>query len=176
MFDIVFEENKYFAIKNYNGKIIYTYPSNIKIEDMNRLKQYSYNLKYRVDNSKELSIDLLRINPNKPFLKTSYSIDRDHITFEILEQDDFTRGNFFMHIFTGEEVYESIKIESVACPDISYNNIYLRGTSTDRDRVKIFKRISPDQARIMAKILDDLNTKSIQQIFLDSLSGRYKNL
>ena len=66
----------------------------------------------------------MRINPNRPFLKTSYSIDRDYITFEILEQDDFTRGNFFMHIFTGKEVYESIKIESVACPDISYN-IYI---------------------------------------------------
>lgn len=176
MLDIIFEENKYFAIKNDNGKILYTYPSNIKIEDMDRSKQYSYRSKYRVDNSEELFVNFLRINPNKPFLKTSYSIDRDHITFEILEQDNFTRGNFFMHIFTGKEVYENIKIESVACPDISYNNIYLRGTSTDRDSVRIFKRISPDQARIMAKILDNLNTKSIQQIFLDSLSGRYKNL
>lgn len=175
MFDIVYEENKYFAIE-YNYKVIYTYPSNIKNEDMDKSKQYSYRSKYRVNNSEELSVGFLRINSNKPFLKTSYSIDRDHIAFEILEQDDFTRGNFFMYIFTSEEVYESIKIESVACPDISYNNIYLRGTSTDRDSVRIFKRISPDQARIMAKILNDLNTKSIQQIFLDSLSGRYENL
>ena len=176
MFDIVYEENKYFAIEDDNGKIIYTYPSNIKIEDMDRLKWHSYNLKYRVENSKELSIDFLRINPNKPFLKTSHSIDNDHITFEILEQDDFIRGNFFMHIFTGKEIYESIKIESVACPDINYNNIYLRGTSTDRDKVKIFRRISSDQTSIMTKILDDLNTKSIQQIFLDSISGRYRNI
>lgn len=175
MFEIVYEENKYFAIED-NYKVIYTYPSNIKNEDMDKSKQYLYRLKYGLDNTEELSINFLRINPNKPFLKTSYSIDCDHITFEILEQDDFTRGNFFMHIFTGKEVYESIKIESVACPDISFNNIYLRGTSTDRDKVKIFKKINPIQAKILMKILDDLNTKSVHQVFLDSLSGMYKKL
>lgn len=158
MFEIVYEENKYFAIE-YNYKVIYTYPSNIKNEDIDKSKQYLYRLKYGLDNTEELSINFLRINPDKPFLKTSYSIDRDYITFEILEQDDFTRGNFFMHIFTGKEVYESIKIESVACPDISFNNIYLRGTSIDRDRIKIFKKINPIQAKIVMKILNDLNTK-----------------
>lgn len=175
MFEIVYEENKYFAIED-NYKIIYTYPSNIKNEDMDISKQYLYRLKYGLDNTGELSSIFLKIDSNKPLLQFLHSIDGDHISFQILKQNDFTRGNFFMHIFTGKEVYESIKIESVACPDISYNNIYLRGTSTDRDSVRIFKRISPDQVRIMAKILNDLNTKSIQQIFLDSLSGRYKNL
>lgn len=175
MFEIVYEENKYFAIED-NYKIIYTYPSNIKNEDMDISKQYLYRLKYGLDNTEELSSIFLKIDSNKPLLQFLHSIDGDHISFQILKQNDFTRVNFFMHIFTGKEVYESIKIESVACPDISYNNIYLRGTSTDRDSVRIFKRISPDQVRIMAKILNDLNTKSIQQIFLDSLSGRYKNL
>lgn len=175
MFEIVYEENKYFAIED-NYKIIYTYPSNIKNEDMDISKQYLYRLKYGLDNTEELSSIFLKIDSNKPLLQFLHSIDGDHISFQILKQNDFTRGNFFMHIFTGKEVYESIKIESVACPDISYNNIYLRGTSTDRDSVRIFKRISHDQVRIMAKILNNLNTKSIQQIFLDSLSGRYKNL
>ena len=175
MFEIVYEENKYFAIED-NYKIIYTYPSNIKNEDMDISKQYLYRLKYGLDNIEELSSIFLKIDSNKPLLQSLHSIDGDHISFQILKQNDFIRGNFFMHIFTGKEVYESIKIESVACPDISYNNIYLRGTSTDRDRVKIFKKINPIQAKIVMKILDDLNTKSIQQIFLDSLSGRYKNL
>lgn len=81
-----------------------------------------------------------------------------------------------MPIFIGKERYERMSVESVACPDISFNNIYLRGTSIDRDRIKIFKKISPIQARIVMKILDDLNTKSIHQVFLDSLSGMYKKL
>ena len=55
MLDIVYEENKYFAIED-NYKVIYTYPSNIKIEDMDRSKQYSYRSKYIVDNSEELSV------------------------------------------------------------------------------------------------------------------------
>lgn len=54
MFEIVYEENKYFAIED-NYKVIYTYPSNIKIEDMDRSKQYLYRLKYGLDNTEELS-------------------------------------------------------------------------------------------------------------------------
>lgn len=175
MFEIVYEENKYFAIE-YNYKVIYTYPSNIKNEDMGKSKQHLYRLKYGLDNTEELSSIFLKIDSNKPILQSIHLIDGDHISFQILKQNDFTRGNFFMHIFTGKEVYESIKIESVACPDISFNNIYLRGASTDRDKVKIFKKINPIQAKIVMKILDDLNTKSVHQVFLDSLSGMYKNL
>lgn len=175
MFDIVYEENKYFAIED-NDKVIYTYPSNIKSEDMDKSKQYLYRLKSGIDNTEELSSNFLKIDSNKPLLRSHHLIDGDHISFQILKQNDSIRGNFLLPIFIGKERYEIISVESVACPDISFNNIYLRGTSTDRDRIKIFKKINPIQARIVMKILDDLNTKSIHQVFLDSLSGMYKKL
>ena len=175
MFEIVYEENKYFAIEN-NYKVIYTYPSNIKNEDMDISKQYLYRLKYGLVNTEELSSIFLKIDSNKPLLQSLHSIDGDHISFQILKQNNFIRGSFLLPIFIGKERYEKISVESVACPDVSFNNIYLRGTSTDRDRVKIFKKINPIQAKIVMKILDDLNTKSVHQVFLDSLSGMYKKL
>lgn len=81
MFDIVFEENKYFAIENDNGKILYTYPSNIKNEDMDKSKQYLYRLEYSLDNTEELSSIFLKIDSNKPLLQSLHSIDGDHISF-----------------------------------------------------------------------------------------------
>ena len=173
MLDIVFEKNKYFAIEN-NDKIIYTYPHNIKFSNMNKSKQCSYRLEYGFDNFEELSFNLLRIDPNKPFLNSLHLLDDNDICFQILDQDASIRGDFSMPIFIGKGKYDNICIYSVFCPDINSSNIYIRGINIERDEIKIRKKIDPARVGIIMKILDDLNNRSIHQVFLDSLSGIYK--
>lgn len=173
MFDIFFEKNKYFLITN-NGRIIYKYPENFPLKEMdkdNRLcasLAFEYGIKYVCES-------LLKITDKKPIIKSYHSINDDTVYFKILSQNPLIRGNFWIPINIGYK-HSTFSIQSISCPDIVATSIYLRGSDESKDYNSVSKSTNHINASIIFKIIEDLNNNSIQQIFLDSLSDKYSNI
>ena len=173
MFDIFFEKNKYFLITN-NGRIIYKYPENFPLEEMDKDNRSRASLIF-VRDIKYVCESLLKITDKKPIIKSYHSINDDTVYFKILSQNPLIRGNFWIPINIGNKGY-SFSIQSVSCPDITATSIYLRGSDKFKDDTSISKSTNYINAGIIFKIIKDLNNNSIQQIFLDSLSDKYSNV
>lgn len=173
MFDIFFEKNKYFLIIN-NGRIIYKYPENFPLEEMDKDNRSRVSLIF-VQDIKYVCKSLLKITDKDPIIKSYHSINDDTIYFKILSQNPLIRGNFWIPINIGNKRY-SFSIQSVSCPDIIATSIYLRGSDESKDYNSVSKSTNHINASIIFKIIEDLNNNSIQQIFLDSLSDKYSNI
>lgn len=173
MFDIFFEKNKYFLITN-NGRIIYKYPENFPLEEMDKSNRWCASLEFEWD-IKYVCESLLKITDKEPIIKSYHSINDDTIYFKILSQNPLIRGNFWIPINTGNKRHP-FSIQSVSCPDITAISIYLRGSDKFKDDTSISKSTNYINVSIIFKIIKDLNNNSIQQIFLDSLSDKYSNV
>lgn len=173
MFDIFFEKNKYFLITN-NGRIIYKYPENFPLKEMDQRNRWCASLTFGWD-IQYVCKSLLNITDKEPIIKSYHSINDDTVYFKILSQNPLIRGNFWIPINTGNKRFK-FSIQSVSCPDIIATSIYLRGSDESKDHTSISKSTNYINAGIIFKIIEDLNNNSIQQIFLDSLSDKYFNI
>jgi hypothetical protein len=173
MFDIFFEKNKYFLITN-NGRIIYKYPENFPLKEMDQRNRWCASLTFGWD-IQYVCKSLLNITDKEPIIKSYHSINDDTVYFRILSQNPLIRGNFWIPINIGNK-RSSFSIQSVSCPDIIATSIYLRGSDESKDHTSISKSTNYINASIIFKIIEDLNNNSIQQIFLDSLSDKYSNI
>lgn len=173
MFDIFFEKNKYFLITN-NGRIIYKYPENFPLKEMDQRNRWCASLTFEWD-IQYVCKSLLNITDKEPVIKSYHSINDDTVYFRILSQNPLIRGNFWIPINIGNK-RSSFSIQSVSCPDIIATSIYLRGSDESKDHTSISKSTNYINASIIFKIIEDLNNNSIQQIFLDSLSDKYSNI
>lgn len=173
MFDIFFEKNKYFLITN-NGRIIYKYPENFPLKEMDQRNRWCASLTFGWD-IQYVCKSLLNITDKEPIIKSYHSINDDTVYFRILSQNPLIRGNFWIPINIGNK-RSSFSIQSVSCPDIITTSIYLRGSDESKDHTSISKSTNYINASIIFKIIEDLNNNSIQQIFLDSLSDKYSNI
>lgn len=173
MFDIFFEKNKYFLITN-NGRIIYKYPENFPLKEMDQRNRWCASLTFGWD-IQYVCKSLLNITDKEPIIKSYHSINDDTVYFRILSQNPLIRGNFWIPINIGNK-RSSFSIQSVSCPDIIATSIYLRGSDQSKDHTGISKSTNYINAGIIFKIIEDLNNNSIQQIFLDSLSDKYSNI
>lgn len=172
MFDIFFEKNKYFLITN-NGRIIYKYPENFPLKEMDKSNRWCASLAFGWD-VQYVCKSLLNITDKEPIIKSYHSINDNTVYFRILSQNPLIRGNFWIPINTGNK-HSPFSIQSVSCPDIVATSIYLRGSDESRDHASVSKSTNYINASIIFKIIEDLNNNSIQQIFLDSLSDKYSN-
>lgn len=172
MFDIFFEKNKYFLITN-NGRIIYKYPENFPLKEMDKSNRWCASLAFGWD-VQYVCKSLLNITDKEPIIKSYHSINDNTVYFRILSQNPLIRGNFWIPINTGNK-RSLFSIQSVSCPDIVATSIYLRGSNEYRDHASVSKSTNYINASIIFKIIEDLNNNSIQQIFLDSLSDKYSN-
>lgn len=162
-----------FLITN-NGRIIYKYPENFPLKEMNQRNRWCASLTFGWD-IQYVCKSLLNITDKEPIIKSYHSINDDTVYFRILSQNPLIIGNFWISINIGNK-RSSFSIQSVSCPDIIATSIYLRGSDGSKDHTSISKSTNYINASIIFKIIEDLNNNSIQQIFLDSLSDKYSNI